>query len=136
MSDSAKKDSVSTAAPHDSTTATVPPAVDTVAAKTAATEPPKSAIPPDHLDDMLAPIREDLNVGKERMNEGEYDGAVVRFGSAQDRIAPLAKKYADVPQIRSLRREINEALSQNRAACKAERDLALAHGSGSPPDCP
>jgi phage host-nuclease inhibitor protein Gam len=70
------------------------------------------------------------------MNEGQYDGAVVRFGNAQDKIAPLAKKYADVPQIRSLKREIGEALSQNRAACKAERDLALSHGSTSAPDCP
>jgi phage host-nuclease inhibitor protein Gam len=70
------------------------------------------------------------------MNEGQYDGAVVRFGNAQDKITPLAKKYADVAQIRSLKREIGEALSQNRAACKAERDLALAHGSTSAPDCP
>jgi phage host-nuclease inhibitor protein Gam len=69
------------------------------------------------------------------MNEGEYDGAVVRFGNAQEKIAPLSKKY-DVPQIKSLRREIIEALSQNRAACKAERDLALSHGDSSPPDCP
>jgi hypothetical protein len=133
--DSAAKDSASAAAPHDSTPAAAP-AVDTAAPKPAAAEAPKSTIPPDQLDDLLAPIREDLNVGKQRMNEGEYDGAVVRLGSAQDRITPLAKKYADVPQIRSLRREINEALSQNRAACKAERDLALSHGSSSPPDCP
>jgi len=85
---------------------------------------------------MLAPIREDLDVGKQRMSEGEYDGAVVRFGNAQDKIAPLARKYADVTQIRTLRREISEALSQNRAACKAERDLAVAHGSDSLPNCP
>jgi hypothetical protein len=112
------------------------PLADSAPPKPAAAEPPRSSIPPDQLDDLLAPIREDLNVGKQRMNEGEYDGAVVRFGSARDKITPLAKKYADVPQIRSLRREINEALSQNRAACKAERDLALSHGSASPPDCP
>jgi serine/threonine protein kinase len=136
VADSSKRDSTTAAAAHDSTPATVTPVVDTVSTKPAAAEPPRSAIPPDQLDDLLAPIREDLNVGKQRMNEGEYDGAVVRFGNAQDRIAPLAKKYADVPQIRSLRREINEALSRNRAACKAERDLALAHGSASPPDCP
>jgi phage host-nuclease inhibitor protein Gam len=61
---------------------------------------------------------------------------VVRFGSAQDKITPLARKYADEPHIRSLRHEINEALSQNHAACKAERDLALEHGSTSPPECP
>ena len=79
----------------------------------------------EQLDDLLAPIREDLNVGRQRMNEGQYDGAVVRFGNAQDKIAPLARKYADVAQIKSLKREIGEALSQNRAACKAERDLAL-----------
>ena len=121
---------------HDSTTAAaVTPVVDTTT-KPAAAEAPKSTISSDQLDDLLAPIREDLNVGRQRMNEGQYDGAVVRFGNAQDKIGPLAKKYADVPQIRSLKREIGEALSQNRAACKAERDLALAHGSTSAPDCP
>jgi len=97
---------------------------------------PKVTISSDQLDELLAPIREDLSVGRQRMNEGQYDGAVVRFGNAQDKLAPLAKKYADVAQIRSLKREIGEALSQNRTACKAERDLALAHGGGSAPDCP
>jgi hypothetical protein len=135
VADSATKDSATAANLPDSTAVAAAP-VDTTATKVAAAPPPRSVLPPDQLDDMLAPIREDLNVGKQRMNEGEYDGAVVRFGNAQDKIAPLAKKYTDVPQIRSLRREINEALSQNRAACKAERDLALAHGSASPPDCP
>jgi phage host-nuclease inhibitor protein Gam len=106
------------------------------APKAVAAEPPKATLAPDQIDDLLAPIREDLNVGKQRMSEGQYDGAVVRFGSAQDKIAPLARKYADVPQIRALRRDINEALSQNHAACKAERDLALEHGSTSPPECP
>ena len=134
--DSAAKDSTNAAATHDSTPpAAVTPVVDSTT-KPAATEPPKSTISSDQLDDLLAPIREDLNVGRQRMNEGQYDGAVVRFGNAQDKIAPLARKYADVAQIRSLKREIGEALSQNRAACKAERDLALAHGSTSAPDCP
>jgi serine/threonine protein kinase len=132
--DSAAKDTTSAAATHDSTPAAVTPVVDTT--KPAAVEPPKSTLSSDQLDDLLAPIREDLNVGRQRMNEGQYDGAVVRFGNAQDKIAPLARKYADVAQIRSLKREIGEALSQNRAACKAERDLALAHGSTSAPDCP
>ena len=70
------------------------------------------------------------------MNEGEYDGAVVRFGNAQDKIAPLAEntrtsRRSDRSSARSA-----EALSQNRAACKAERDLALAHGGTNAPDCP
>ncbi|HEV7704600.1 MAG TPA: serine/threonine-protein kinase [Gemmatimonadaceae bacterium] len=134
--DSAANDSAAAAATRDTTpAAAVTPVVDT-ATKPAATEPPKSTLSSDQLDDLLAPIREDLNVGRQRMNEGQYDGAVVRFGNAQDKITPLAKKYADVAQIRSLKREIGEALSQNRAACKAERDLALAHGSTSAPDCP
>jgi phage host-nuclease inhibitor protein Gam len=60
----------------------------------------------------------------------------VRFGSAQDRLAPLARKYADVPQIRTLRREVSQALAQNHAACKAEQDLALEHGTTSALDCP
>ncbi|MBK5189821.1 MAG: hypothetical protein JJD97_16375, partial [Gemmatimonadaceae bacterium] len=101
-----------------------------------AAEAPKATIAPDQLENLLAPIREDLSVGRQRMSEGEYDGAVVRFGNAQDKIAPLAKKYADVAQIRSLKREIGEALSQNKAACKAERDLALEHGGNPAPDCP
>ncbi|MEO8878871.1 MAG: serine/threonine-protein kinase [Gemmatimonadaceae bacterium] len=136
--DSTTKDSAALAAAHDSTpAAAVAPTVDSAAAaKPAAGYPPKSTISSDQLDDLLAPIREDLSVGRQRMNEGQYDGAVVRFGSAQDKITPLAKKYADVSQIRSLKREIGEALSQNRAACKAERDLALEHGSASAPDCP
>ena len=140
VADSARQDSASCrGARHDSPHSRRgrSPAADSAA-------PPRSRPPSrprapsrrDQLDDLLAPIREDLNVGKQRMNEGQYEGAVVRFGSAQDRIAPLARKYADVPQIRSLRREINEALSQNHAACKAERDLALEHGSTSAPECP
>ena len=136
-SDSTKKDSTTAAASHDSTPpAAVTPVADSAPAKPFASDPPKAALSSDQIDDMLAPIREDLNVGKQRMNEGQYDGAVVRFGNAQDKITPLAKKYADVSQIRSLKREISEAMSQNRAACKAERDLALAHGGTAAPDCP
>jgi serine/threonine protein kinase len=135
--DSAKKDSATLAAAHDSTPpAAITPPADSAAAKPVAADPPKASLSSDQLDDLLAPIREDLSVGRQRMNEGQYDGAVVRFGNAQDKIAPLAKKYADVAQIRSLKREIGEALSQNRVACKAERDLALAHGGASAPDCP
>jgi serine/threonine protein kinase len=134
--DSSRRDSTTAAAPHDSVPAAATPVSDTAAQKAVATAPPRSTLAPDQVDDLLAPIREDLNVGKQRMSEGEYDGAVVRFGSAQDKITPLARKYADVPQIRALRREISEAMSQNHAACKAERDLALEHGSTSPPECP
>jgi eukaryotic-like serine/threonine-protein kinase len=138
--DSSRRDSTTagTAAStaHDSMPVAATSVSDTAAPKAIATEPPRSTLAPDQLDELLAPIREDLNVGKQRMSEGQYDGAVVRFGSAQDRITPLARKYVDVPQIRALRREINEALSQNHAACKAERDLALEHGSTSPPECP
>ena len=90
----------------------------------------------DQLDDMLAPDPR----GSQRRQAADERRRVRRrggsFRNAQDKIAPLARKYADVPQIRALRREINEALSQNHAACKAERDLALAHGSASAPDCP
>lgn len=134
--DSSKRDSANTSSAHDSATAVGAPVSDSAARKAATAEVPRSVIAPDQLDSMLAPIREDLDVGKQRMSEGEYDGAVVRFGNAQDKIAPLARKYADVTQIRTLRREISEALSQNRAACKAERDLAVAHGSDSLPTCP
>jgi hypothetical protein len=133
--DSAARDT--TAAAHD--TATAAPAAaaapDSTAPKAVA-DKPKATIAPDDLDAMLAPIREDLSVGRQRMNDGQYEGALVRFGSAQDKIAPLARKYADVPEIRSLRREVSEALTQNHAACKAERDLALEHGGTSALDCP
>ena len=138
--DSSKADSTTAAtapaAAHDSTPVAATPASDSSAPKATAVEPPRSTLAPAQLDDLLAPIREDLNVGKQRMNEGQYDGAVVRFGSAQDRISPLARKYADVPQIRALRREIGEALSQNHAACKAERDVARSHGDSAGSDCP
>ena len=77
-----------------------------------------------------------MSVRARQLRRVREDGAVVRFGSAQEKITPLARKYADVTQIRSLRREIGEALSQNRAACKAERDLAAAHGSDSAASCP
>jgi serine/threonine protein kinase len=137
VADTAKKDSATLAAAHDSTTpAAITPAADSAATKPVAADQPKVTISSDQLDELLAPIREDLSVGRQRMNEGQYDGAVVRFGNAQDKLAPLAKKYADVAQIRSLKREIGEALSENRTACKAERDLALAHGGASAPDCP
>ena len=140
VADSSKRDSTAgmaaAAAAHDSTPAAVTPVSDTSTPKPVAAEPPRNALAPDQLDDLLAPIREDLNVGKQRMSEGEYDGAVVRFGSAQDKIAPLARKYADVAQIRALKRDIGEALSQNHAACKAERDVARSHGDSAGGECP
>jgi hypothetical protein len=133
--DSAPRDT--TAATHDTTPAPAPAAA--LASDTttkAVAEKPKPSIAPEDLDAMLAPIREDLSVGKQRMNDGEYEGALVRFGSAQDKIAPLARKYADVSEILSLRRQVSEAQRQNHAACKAERDLALEHGGTSALDCP
>jgi serine/threonine protein kinase len=138
VADSSKRDSTAAvaAAAHDSTPAAVTPVSDTTTPKAVAAEPPRNTLAPDQLDELLAPIREDLNVGKQRMSEGEYDGAVVRFGSAQDKIAPLARKYADVAQIRSLKRDIGEALSQNHAACKAERDVARSHGDSAGGECP
>jgi serine/threonine protein kinase len=135
--DSAPRDTAAAAGAHDSTAAPAPavvPVVDTTTKAVAAT--PKSSISPDELDSMLAPIREDLSVGRQRMNDGQYEGALVRFGAAQDKIAPLARKYSDVSEIRSLRRKVSEALTQNHAACKAERDLAIEHGGTSALDCP
>ncbi len=71
IADSAQKDSATTPAVHDSTpAAAVTPVADTTAPKQVAAAPAKSTIAPDQLDDMLAPIREDLNVGKQRMNDG------------------------------------------------------------------
>jgi serine/threonine protein kinase len=135
--DTAQGNPATLAAVHDTApAATAAPHADSSQTKTPAAEPAGNALSSDELDALLAPIREDLSVGRERMNEGAYDGAVVRFGSAQDKIAPLARKYADVAQIRSLKRDIGEALSQNRAACKAERDVARSHGDTVGGDCP
>jgi serine/threonine-protein kinase len=135
--DTSQANPATLATAHDTTPAATPalPA-DSSQIKTRAAEPAGNALSSDEINALLAPIREDLSVGRERMNEGEYDGAVVRFGSAQDKIAPLARKYADVAQIRSLKRDIGEALSQNRAACKAERDVAKSHGDTVGGDCP
>ena len=115
--DSTKKDSAITpattpAAAHDSTAvAAVTPVADTSAAKPVATGAGQDR-------DCTRPARRHARTdsrGSERRQaaheQWEYNGAVVRFGSAQDKIVPLARKYANVPQIRSLKREISEAMS-------------------------
>ncbi|HXY31972.1 MAG TPA: serine/threonine-protein kinase [Gemmatimonadaceae bacterium] len=91
--------------------------------------------PPANLDSLLAPAWDDYHVGLDRMNDGEYEGALVRFGSAADLLTELSHKYPGVREITSLRRKVTAATQQNRVACRAERDDALKRGAAAP-DCP
>ena len=91
--------------------------------------------PPASLDSLLAPAWDDYHVGMDRMNDGEYEGALVRFGSAADLLTELSHKYPGVREITSLRRKVTAATQQNRVACRAERDDALKRGAAAP-DCP
>jgi eukaryotic-like serine/threonine-protein kinase len=91
--------------------------------------------PPSNLEDLVAPIAEDIDNGKQRMNNGEYEVAVVRFGNAEDQVNALLKKWPDLPRLKALRKEIATATAANKNACKAERDDAISRGT-TPPECP
>lgn len=113
-------------APVDTTT----PAPDS-AAPQAPTKPAPAEPPPD-LDALLDPIRDDIAVGSSRLNDGEYEGATVRFRSAADRLDRLARRHPRVPEILALRREVTRHLRSTRDACQAERDIALQRGDPAP----
>ncbi|HEX6533922.1 MAG TPA: serine/threonine-protein kinase [Gemmatimonadaceae bacterium] len=84
---------------------------------------------------LLAPIRDDIAVGRQRMSDGQYEGALVRFGQASDKLRALVARYPDDPDVKSLRRDLDAARSANRDACRAERALAERRGEAGP-DCP
>ena len=83
----------------------------------------------------MAPARDDLQVGNDRRNDGDYEMAIVRIGGAEDKVNELIRKYPDIPQLKALKKEIRDSAAATRAACKAEREDAVARGS-TPPECP
>ncbi|HEV2178808.1 MAG TPA: serine/threonine-protein kinase [Gemmatimonadaceae bacterium] len=91
--------------------------------------------PPADLDSVLAPIRDNIDVGRSRMSDGEYEGARVRFAQATDQIHQLGKAYAATSQAAALRRDLSHAIDANRAACRAEKQLDERRGQTGP-DCP
>lgn len=129
----ARSDS-STAKPVSSTAA----ANSTAVAGTVPAAPESSAsqaAPPADLDSVLSPIRDNIEVGRSRMSDGEYEGARVRFAQAGDQIRQLGKAYAVTSQVADLRRDLSHAIDANRAACRAEKQLDERHGQTGP-DCP
>jgi serine/threonine-protein kinase len=106
------------------------PAVDSAPRPTPAERAP--AEPPPDLDELLDPIRDDIAVGSSRLNDGEYEGATVRFRSAADRLDRLARRHPRVPEILALRREVTRHMKATRDACQAERDIALQRGDPAP----
>jgi serine/threonine-protein kinase len=125
----------SAAAPAaSSTTAQAPNAVPpAAAAESSATD--SAVAPPADLDSVLSPIRDNLDVGKSRMADGEYEGARVRFLQAADQIKQLDKPHAATTQAVALRRDLSHAIDANRAACRAEKQLDERRGQTGP-DCP
>jgi len=120
--------------------AAAPPLVPAAAAPNATGAPAdssasESAAPPADLDSVLAPIRDNIEVGRSRMADGEYEGARVRFGQADDQIKQLAKPYAATSQAAALRHDLSHAIDANRAACRAEKQLDERRGQTGP-DCP
>ena len=91
--------------------------------------------PPADVEALFAPVRDDIENGKQRMEDGEYEMAVVRLSNAQDQLLDIARKYPDLAPIKSLKKEITDAVAANRAACKAEREDAIQRGT-TPPECP
>jgi len=126
------------AKPQTSTTAAVTAPVAS-SAPSQAPAPESSAAhaapPPADLDSVLAPIRDNIEVGRTRMSDGEYEGARVRFSQAEDGLRQLGKPYAVTAQAVALRRDLSQAIDANRAACRAEKQLDERRGQTGP-DCP
>ncbi|HKV50172.1 MAG TPA: protein kinase [Gemmatimonadaceae bacterium] len=127
----AAKPAVTTAAAANSTATQVPNAT----GPAAPAESLSVAPPPADLDSVLSPIRDNIEVGRSRMADGEYEGARVRFGQAEDQLRQLGKPYAATTQAVALRRDLSHAIDANRAACRAEKQLDERRGQTGP-DCP
>ncbi|HEX6809401.1 MAG TPA: serine/threonine-protein kinase [Gemmatimonadaceae bacterium] len=126
---SSSKPAVTTAVANSTSAATTAPAT---APDSAATQ---AGPPPADLDSVLSPIRDNIEVGRSRMSDGEYEGARVRFAQATDQIRQLGKAYAATSQAAALRRDLSHAIDANRAACRAEKQLDERRGQTGP-DCP
>ena len=106
------------------------------AAAAAAVKPRLAPLPtPRDLAALTAPARDDLQVGNDRRNDGDYEMAIVRIGGAEDKVNDLLRRYPDIAELKALKREIADSAGATRAACKAEREDALSRGSP-PPECP
>ena len=122
--------------PADS--AAVPAAVtsDSMAAPLEQAAAPKAAsaapAPPANLEALLSPIREDLAVGRARMNDGEYEGARVRFEQAMARLGEVGRMHPGLAPVQALRSELAQARRANRDACVAEQQLAQRRGEQGP----
>ena len=123
------KSAGTTAAGNSTAVAAVPPT------GTADSSAADAGPPPADLDSVLAPIRDNIEVGRSRMADGEYEGARVRFAQATDQIHQLEKAYAATSQAAALRRDLSHAIDANRAACRAEKQLDERRGQTGP-DCP
>ncbi|HJU90257.1 MAG TPA: serine/threonine-protein kinase [Gemmatimonadaceae bacterium] len=93
---------------------------------------PSKPAPPRNLAQLLKAIRSDMAVGASRLEDGEYEGATVRFRSASERLTVLHRRYPDTPAILSLRRELARQLKATADACEAEREVAEERGEEAP----
>jgi len=84
---------------------------------------------------VLAPIRDNISVGRARMGDGEYEGAQVRFAQAGDQIRQLGRQYTALFAVAALRHDLSQAIDANRRACRAEKQLDERRGQTGP-DCP
>ena len=106
------------------------------AADSAAEQSVDSSAPaPADLDSVLAPIRDNISVGRARMGDGEYEGAQVRFAQAGDQIRQLGRQYTALFAVAALRHDLSQAIDANRRACRAEKQLDERRGQTGP-DCP
>ncbi|HEX5409871.1 MAG TPA: serine/threonine-protein kinase [Gemmatimonadaceae bacterium] len=135
-------DSTATATAGATTPATpatraAPRAAPPVAAADSAAEQSvdSSAPAPADLDSVLAPIRDNISVGRARMGDGEYEGAQVRFAQASDQIRQLGRQYTALFAVATLRHDLSQAIDANRRACRAEKQLDERRGQTGP-DCP
>jgi predicted Ser/Thr protein kinase len=125
----------SSGTPADSTkvaTASDSAKAETASAQADDTATPVKRDPPKNLSRLLAPIRSDVRVGASRLEEGEYEVAMVRFRSAEDRLDQLARRFPDTPAILALRREVTRQLKATKNACEAEREIAVQRGEPAP----
>jgi eukaryotic-like serine/threonine-protein kinase len=99
---------------------------------------PRAAPPTTALDPAVraaaTAIAADLDVAERRARAGEYEGAWVRFWSAERRLERLASEHPNAPETTTLRDRLEEARSGARTACVAERETANRRGE-SPPQC-
>jgi serine/threonine protein kinase len=113
-------------------------------APVAAAQPSASPAPPptpSFAEGAVAAIRSaataittDLDIAERRARAGEYEGAWVRFWSAERRLERLIGEHPNATESSALRDRLEQARSAARTACVAEREMANRRGE-SPPQC-